>query len=41
MPPVIAPVLSQHVWAHENPKVDTRSRESNFGPYDCEADVLT
>ena len=24
----------------ENPKVETRSRDSNSGPHDCEADVL-
>ena len=27
-------VLAPHVWANENPKVDTCSRESNSGPYD-------
>ena len=36
-----APVLAPNMWANEkNPKVDTRSRESNSGPQDCEADVL-
>ena len=34
------PVLAPNVWADENPKVDTRSRESNSGPQDCEADGL-
>ena len=34
------PVLAPNVWANENPKVDTRFRESNSGPYDCEADAL-
>ena len=28
------------MWANENPKVDTRSRELNLGPYDCETDDL-
>ena len=28
------------MWTNENPQVDTRSRESNPGPYDCEADAL-
>ena len=34
------PVLVPNVWANENPKVDTRFRESNPEPYDCEADAL-
>ena len=34
------PGLAPNVWANENPKVDTRSQESNSGPYDCEADAL-
>ena len=34
------PVLAPNVWANENPKVDTRSWESNLGPYDCEVDAL-
>ena len=28
------------MWALNSPKVDTRSRESNFGPHDCKADAL-
>ena len=34
------PVLAPNVWAIENPKIDTRSKESNSGPCDCEADAL-
>ena len=34
------PVLAPNVWANENPKVDTRSRESNSEPYECKADAL-
>ena len=34
------PLLAPNVWATENPKVDTHSRESNLGPQDCEADAL-
>ena len=35
------PVLAPKVWANEkNPKVDIRSRESNLGPQDCEANAL-
>ena len=34
------PVLTPNVWANQNPKVVTRSRESNSGPKDCEADAL-
>ena len=34
------PVFAPNVWANENPKVDTSSRESNSGHYDCEADAL-
>ena len=34
------PILSPNVWANENPKVDTCSRESNSGPQDREADAL-
>ena len=33
-------VLALDMWANENPKVDTRSQESNLGAYDCEADAL-
>ena len=29
-----------NVWANDNLKVNTRSRESNPGPYDCETDAL-
>ena len=32
-------VLTPNVWANENPKVDTRFRESNSGPSDCEANA--
>ena len=32
-------VLAQNVWANGNPKVNTRSRESNSGPYSCEVDA--
>ena len=34
------PVLAPYVWANENPQVDTRSRVSNSGPQDCEADAV-
>ena len=34
------PVPSSNEWANENPKVDTRSRESNSGPYGFEVDTL-
>ena len=34
------PVLTPNVWAIENPKVDTRSRESNTRHHDCKADAL-
>ena len=35
------PVLAPNVWAYEIPKVDTCSRESNSGPFDCEANALS
>ena len=31
------PVLMLNVRANENAKVNTRSQESNSGPYDCKA----
>ena len=31
------PVLAPNAWTNENAEVDTHSRESNSGPYDCEA----
>ena len=34
------PVLAPKMWSNENPKVETRSRESNSGPYGCEADAV-
>ena len=34
------PVRAPNVWANENPNVETRSRESNSGPYDCESEVV-
>ena len=34
------PVLAPNMWANENPKLDTRSWESNSGPHDCENDAL-
>ena len=34
------PVLAPNVWADENPKVVNRSRESNSGHFDCEADAV-
>ena len=32
--------LALNVWPHENPKNDTRSKESNSGPYDSDAEAL-
>ena len=34
------PVFMPNMWAIENTIVDTASRESNSGPYACEADAL-
>ena len=35
------PVLGSIMWANENAKVVTRSRESKSRPSDCEADALS
>ena len=35
------PVLGLYVWANENPKAETGTRKSNWGPYDCIADALS
>ena len=37
---IATPVLAPNVWANENPKVDTRFRELNSAPHDCEAEAL-